>query len=161
MNPENIVVDNITISDKYVSYDDRQLIIKTGWNNTYYNKEYKTLTVNMKKDEALYKILAKIDELVANQIPNKCKQSRLLKQYTKENVVKEYITPKYTYSKIIDDNKKEKTSKVFDSLSNIECRFIFAIAPINAYKNFYGPSIKCQLIQYRNKNNENEYDLEF
>ena len=145
---------NIKINGKYVNYVvtedgltiEKPVEIKTDWIPTYYNEQFQTISVPMKKDDNIYNILKHIDEIIAKELPPKCKQTKILKEYNDKYSVK----PKYEFAKIYDENKKQITIKALQK-RNIECRFIFTVSPIKLYKSYYGSNLKCVVIQVRDK----------
>ena len=119
MESSNIEIDNIKINNKYISYEDKRIELKSEWYTTYYNKEYKNISVPMSKDDYIYKVLKHIDDMIEKVLPEDYKQTKILKTYND----KTYVKPKFEYANIYDENKKQVTIKALQK-SNIECRFI-------------------------------------
>lgn len=149
MNPTEVNIEKIAIEDNYINYGGKRLVIRTDWLPTYYMQQFKTLKVMLTKEEDILKILHDIDTKVGEHLPDKCNQTMMVKKYEE----KEYAQPKFKFSKVYDEDKKEITLKALEK-PNIECRYVFSVSPIKRFKNYYGCHLKCLQIQVRQKQRE-------
>lgn len=149
MNPQEVNIEEIKIEDNYVNYKGERLIMQTKWLPTYFMSKYKTLKVMLTKEEDILKILKDVDKKISEYLPDKCKQTIIVKKYEE----REFVRPKYKYTKIYDEDKKEISLNELEK-PNIECRYIFTVSPIRRYQNYYGSHVKCLQIQVRQKTKE-------
>jgi hypothetical protein len=150
LKPEEVNIKEITIEDKYINYEGKRLLIKTEWLDAFYNKKFDTLKVPLKADNQLRTVCAQVDKLIKKTLPEGTKQTKILKKYDE----KEYISPKFNYAVIFNDDGKEVPLKTIQCDTSFQYRFIFSFKPIQTYKEYHGTNLKCVQIQIKGKENE-------
>ena len=122
----------------FINYGNEPLIIKTDWLDSWYNDEYKKLTIKVPQEIKL--IMEQVDKLVLAKLPEGLKHSKLIKE-SNGNL---YMNPKYTYCKVFDTQKKERPVTEICN-NNTQMRCILGFTKIFNMRGYYG--VKTNLSQ--------------
>jgi hypothetical protein len=153
MNPSEINVSKITIEKGLILHDGQPMQLKTDWTSAFYNNEFET-TINcpIKKDDNLFAILKRIDELVKPFVPAGVKQIVLLKSFVdKEGHNKFSVKPKINFVSIYNTNKEPVKLSELVNIRPLECRLFLTFPKVKVYRDYFGVVIACKQIQVRQR----------
>lgn len=153
MEPSAVNVDDITISNGYVMYEDEPLVLKTDWMSCFYDDKFgSAINCPITRDQPLGSIMRKIDTIVGESLPAKMKQILLLKKYVDKEGVKHYsLKPKIAYTNVFNGDKTAITTADISGFQPLECRMIFSFPKVKKYKQYYGVVLACKQMQVRKK----------
>lgn len=148
----DVKIEGITLSDGVVELNGKPLILKVNeWTTTIVNNNLKILNVAVDPNGKLYQILKQVDKLIKDEVPDKFKQIKTIKNYRDKDDVQHFsCKPAYRFADIYNDKLEKQTINEVFSNNCVEARYVLKFR--KCYKNltYWGTQLCIVQMQYRN-----------